>query len=236
MSEGLEYPKKQSLPSIYVAAHELKAPLVLMRQLVLELKSSGVSESQTVERLILTVERSLRLVDQLTKTSRLEDGLFETEPLMAEAVCQVVASELQPFAKQHGQTIAVRVSRRAGAVVGHRSLLVALLVNLCDNALQHNSLGESVVMSAVAEDRGVKFSVRDNGPPMSRKQFEIIRSQTGHQAFPIASDRPRSSGLGLWIASQFAETMQGELKFTRHRSGGVTVSVLMPYSSQMSLL
>lgn len=236
MSEGLEYPKKQSLPSIYVAAHELKAPLVLMRQLVLELKSSGVSQAQTVERLILTVERSLRLVDQLTKTSRLEDGLFETEPLMAEAVCQVVASELQPFAKQHGQTIAVRVSRRAGAVVGHRSLLVALLVNLCDNALQHNSLGESVVMSAVAVDRGVKFSVRDNGPPMSRKQFETIRSQAGRQAFPIASDRPRSSGLGLWIASQFAETMQGELNFTRHRSGGVTVSVLMPYSSQMSLL
>ncbi|NCU30594.1 HAMP domain-containing histidine kinase [Candidatus Saccharibacteria bacterium] len=236
MSEGLDYQKNQSLPSIYVAAHELKAPLVLMRQLVLELKSSGSPQTRTIERLILTVERSLRLVDQLTKTSRLEDGLFETEPLMAETVCRVVADELNPFARQHGQTISVRVSRRAGAVVGHRSLLVALLVNLCDNALQHNVTGESVVISAEAVEKGVKFSVRDYGPPMSRRQFEMIRSQTGRGAFPIEGDRPRSSGLGLWIASRFADTMQGQLAFIKHRSGGVTVSVLMPYSAQISLL
>lgn len=57
-----------SLPSIYVAAHELKAPLVLMRQLALELKSAGADDKVTIERLLMTVERSLRLVEQLTKT------------------------------------------------------------------------------------------------------------------------------------------------------------------------
>lgn len=238
MREGLDQSRAYSLPSIYVAAHELKAPLVLMRQLVLELRQAGVSsaQTQTVERLILTVERSLRLVDQLTKTSRLEDGLFETEPLLAETVCKVVADELQPSARQYGQAISVRVSRRAGMVVGHRSLLVALLINLCDNALQHNSLGEKITISAKSSDKGVVFAVRDNGPPMARRQFEAMRTQAGYKALSIASNRPRSSGLGLWIASKFAETMQGELQFTRHRAGGVTVSVLMPYSSQMSLL
>ena len=55
-----------SLPSIYVAAHELKAPLILMRQLVLELRSNDVENQETIERLMLSVERSLRLVDQLT--------------------------------------------------------------------------------------------------------------------------------------------------------------------------
>lgn len=236
MREGVDSISKQSLPSVFVAAHELKAPLVLMRQLVLELKGHDSDQIQTIERLILTVDRSLRLVDQLTKTSRLEDGLFETEPLLAEAVCMVVADEMQPFARQNGHKIQVRVSRRAGMVVGHRSLLVALLVNLCDNALQHTPDGEKVTISAKCTKDGMVFSVRDNGPMMSRRQFESWRSTAGEKAMPISSQRPRSSGLGLWIASQFAEVMQGELDFTRHHSGGVTVSVLMPYSTQMALL
>lgn len=221
---------------MYVAAHELKAPLILMRQLILELNQSAhLEQAQTVERLMLSVERSLRLVDQLTKTSRLEDGLFETEPLHAHTMCTIVANELLPFARQHEQRIETKVSRRSGAVVGHRSLLVALLVNLCDNALQHTPHGEKVVISARTQTGGVLFSIRDFGPRMSHRQFEEIRTRAGTGPLPFGT-RPRSSGLGLWIAAQFAEAMKGTLKMTRHNDAGITVSVLLPHAHQLSLL
>ncbi len=224
-----------SLPSIYVAAHELKAPLVLMRQLCLELKNADAGNVNTIERLVLSVERSLRLVEQLTRTSRLEDSLFESEPLQARAICQAVAHELEPFARQHNQKIVTRVSRKSGTVVGHQSLLVALLVNLCDNALTHNPKGEKVIISVESRDEGVKFSVRDHGPSMSRKAFESLKHQVGSGPLPL-SERPRSSGLGLWIASQFAGVMSGALTMTRHHDSGITVSVILPHSKQLSLL
>ena len=226
---------KPELPSVYVAAHELKAPLVLMRQLAWELKSTGSDNLETIERLLLTVERSLRLVEQLTKTSRLEDAMFESEPVMAQAICQAVADELSPFAAASGQEIITRVSRRSGVAVGHRALLTALLVNLCDNAIAHNPRGSRVVISASSTRNGVLFSVRDCGPRLSRRSFETLRLRVGKGAAPI-SDRPRSSGLGLWIASQFASVMQGNLSMTRHHGQGITVSVYLPHSEQMLLL
>lgn len=232
-SEGT--PVTASLPSIYVAAHELKAPLVLMRQLALELKTTDRDNTQTIERLLLTVERSLRLVEQLTKTSRLEDALFDSEPLLAQTICRAVSEELTPFARASGQEIVTRVSRRTGVAVGHRSLLTALLVNLCDNAILHNSRGGKVIMSAVSTERGVIFSVRDQGPQLSHTFFNALRSQLGNGPMP-ASGRPRSSGLGLWIASRFAAAMGGELRMIRHHEAGITVSVLLPHSKQMSLL
>lgn len=224
-----------ALPSVFVAAHELKAPLVLMRQLALELRSSDPDNATTVERLLLTVERSLRLVEQLTKTSRLNDTLFESEPLQAQAVCRAVSEELGPFARASGQQILTQVSRQSGVAVGHRSLLTALLVNLCDNAIAHNPEGSKVVIGASTSQRGVCFSVRDEGPQMSRRLFNALRLQVGNGPLPLG-ERSRSSGLGLWIASQFASAMGGTLTMTRHHQAGITVSVLLPRSKQLSLL
>lgn len=222
------------LPSVYVAAHELKAPLILMRQLSLELQQGG-GDVDTLERLVLSVERSLRLVEQLTRTSRLDDALFASEPLQAEAICQSVAHELTPFARQHNQTIVTCVSRRSCLAVGQHSLLTALLVNLCDNALTHNPPGRSIILSARQRADTVVFSVRDFGPQISQGAFNTLKRQLGKGPQPVG-DRPRSSGLGLWIAGQFAHAMRGELTMTRHHAAGITVSVSLPHSKQLSLL
>lgn len=224
-----------SLPSIYVAAHELKTPLVLIRQLALELEAGTNGHSETIDRLLLTVDRSLRLVEQLTRTSRLDEALFASEPLQAMAICQAVVHELEPSARANGQRIVTRVSRRSGLAVGHRSLLTAVLVNLCDNALNHNQSGEKVILSARNTSDSVVFAVRDFGPQISRRDFGALQAQLGNGPLPLG-ERPRSSGLGLWITSRFVEAMGGELAMRRHQTAGITVSVTLPYSKQLSLL
>ena len=225
-----------TLPSIYVVAHELKSPLLLVRQLALELQAAGTDNPQTVERLLLTTERSLRLVEQLTKTSRLEDAMFAMEPLHAQAVCHSVVEELGPLARAAGQELRTHVSRRSGIVVGHRSLLTALLVNLCDNALTYSPAGSQVTLSSQAKNSGdVVFSVHDTGPKMHRQTFELLRRQAGAGLLPV-SGVARSTGLGLWIASRFAEAMNGSLTLTQHRTAGITVSVALPQSGQLTLL
>ena len=68
--------------SLVAAAHELKTPLVLMRQLSIQLAQTDDPRKNTeiIERIRLTAERSLRLTDSLTKSARLADALFELEP------------------------------------------------------------------------------------------------------------------------------------------------------------
>lgn len=62
------------LPSVVVAAHELKSPLALVRQMSLLLDDQAISETDAKrlrQQLIYTSERSLRLVDDLARVGNL---------------------------------------------------------------------------------------------------------------------------------------------------------------------
>lgn len=227
------------MPSVLAAAHELKAPLVLMRQLSLQLAMDGTASSPEArrahERMRMTAERTLRLVDNITRASRLQDGLFDMEPLQVASVWHSVLDEVHPLARSMEQTLEVAVPSRPLLVLGHRELLPAVLMGLCDNAVGHTGRGGAVKVSARARGHEIEFSVRDQGPVISNKAFENLKTRLGRSPQPLGS-RSTSSGLGLWIAGEFARSMSSRLEVTRHRGGGMTFSLLVPTSRQLSLL
>ena len=85
-----------TLDSIFVAAHELKAPLALMRQLALSLDPSDPKTTKDYQdKLISVSDRALKQVSDLAKVARLEDGLFAMEPVAVRGVCDEVTAELE---------------------------------------------------------------------------------------------------------------------------------------------
>ena len=201
-----------------------------MRQLSYQLEMAGeLSEDQKIvqERMRLTAERALRLVENITQTSRLNETLFALEPLQVRSVWHEVASEINPLARQMDQQIKVRVPRKPLLAVAHPELLPAILA--------HNPSGSQVVLSAKQDKQTVVFSVRDKGPVIDAKAFRELESRLGIAPQPLGA-RPNSSGLGLWIAGSFARAMASRLSVTRHRAGGMTFSLHVPISGQLSLL
>lgn len=224
-----------SAPALLAAAHELKAPLVLMRQLALEMRDTPANETATIsDQIQLTAERGLRLVDQLTRTARLEDAFFQTEPVNINEIASSVAVELTPLARQLGQKIVVRSSRQLPAVVANRDLLRSALVSLCDNALQHNQPSEPVEVVLVRRQGNVVVSVRDHGPWVSSESFRQMCDRLGAMPQPV-SGRPRSSGLGLLVVGTLARRMGSVLKVVRHRQQGLSFQMELPMSQQMML-
>jgi signal transduction histidine kinase len=61
-----------------------------------------------------------------------------------------------------------------------------------------------------------------------------VKQRLGTAPQPL-QNRPASSGLGLYIAGQFAEAMQGSIGATRHRDGA-TFYVELLASQQLKLL
>lgn len=223
------------LPSLLAAAHELKAPLILLRQLSLQMGDPNVPLTPELHRRMqLTTERGLRLVDGLTRAARLEDGFFDTESLEVKSICQLVAQEMQPMARELGQKLHLNLPRKSLLAIGQYDLLTSLLIGLCDNALNHNLSGGQVVISSREHSGRIELAVRDSGPRISRKHFQQLTGKLGKPQ-PM-SGRPRSSGLGLWVADNFARSMAGHLSATRHRDGGMTFTVSLPSSTQLSLL
>jgi K+-sensing histidine kinase KdpD len=220
--------------SLVAAAHELKTPLVLMRQLSYELESCDdvTRRNETIRRMRLTAERSLRLADNLTKMARLEDAMFTMEPIQISGLCHEVIDELSPLSRALQQTFTVNVSGKSTVAVGNRDLLRSLLMGLIDNALQYNSA--SPIQISVNARRGeTVIAVRDHGPIMDLHEYRRLAKSLGSHTMPISA-RPLSSGLGLMIAGRFAAAMYGRLTVSRHHSGGMTFRTHLPTSSQMS--
>lgn len=221
------------------AAHELKSPLVLIRQLSLALEAGHLSAGERrrlARQITLVSERGLRLTTDLSRSARLEDSLFELEPLNPRQICEEVAHELTPLYVAKGKEIRVASRYRPILAVANRDLLRRIILNFADNALHYAGDTAPVELRAGTRDHGTKIrlGVRDFGPAVPADIWHSIEESlgTGRQALHA---RPQSSGLGLYVAGQFAKAMQGQVGATRHRDGA-TFYVDITASAQLRLL
>lgn len=226
-------------PTVVTAAHELKSPLALMRQLALALQSGECSRrdaEKIADRIVLTSERALRLTTDLTKAARLEDSLFSLEPVNPVAIMEEVVSELSPLYQAKGRLLYVVPRQRSVLAVANRDLLRRIITNFADNALHYSLDSEAVALSVKAHSsgQGIRLSVRDYGPALPKNVWHTIASNlgTGRQSLHA---RPESSGLGMYVAGQFAQAMNGRLGAVRHRDGA-TFYVDLGASTQLRLL
>ena len=226
--------------SVFVtASHELKSPMALIRQLSLALETGDLDESEQVRMLrqiTLTSERALRLTTDITRASRLQNSLFELEPINPLQLCEDVAHELTPLYKAHNREIRVASLYRPILAVANRDLLMRILLNFGDNALHYADTSRPVELRAGSRLRGdaVRISVRDYGPSVPIDLWKQLANRLGSDVQTLHG-RPQSSGLGLYVAGQFAQAMKSTIGATRHQDGA-TYYVDMNASTQLSLL
>lgn len=238
MQEG-NAPDNFRLPLTVAAAHELKAPLALVRQLSLVLEAGDYSEAERAvlqRRITLTTERALRLTSDLTRAERLDDGLFELEPLNPIVLCEEVADELSPLYAAHGRQLGVAPHKKKPLLgLANRELLRRILLNFTDNALHYSARDVPVQITARSCRRGetIRLGVRDYGPAIPINVWRRLMQNLG-QPQPL-QNRPASSGLGMVVAYEFAAAMGAQIGAIRHRDGA-TFYVDIATSSQLRLL
>ena len=224
-------------PFFVAAAHELKSPLALVRQLSLNIEQGNLSAGEIARyahQITLTSERALRTTTDLTKNARLEDSLFTLEPLNPVSICEEVVAEVRPLYQAMGRDIVVSPRSRPLLGLANRELLRRVLLNFADNALHYAESDEPVVLQAMAHGDTIRIGVRDRGPAIPVDTWQSLTHSLGERQQPLHS-RPASSGLGIYLARQFAEAMSAEVGATRHRDGA-TFFVDITASMQLRLL
>ena len=224
---------------LIAAAHELKAPLALVRQLTLRLEDESLSDTdrqRLLRQVVLTSERALRLTSDLTRSARLDEALFNLEPINPEQLCRDVVGELAPLFEAYGRSVEVKNYKHPLLLVANRDLLRRILLGFSDNALRYSAPGSAVHMQIKAFKQAgvIRIGVRDYGPALSSDMWRKLQKKLKTAPQSIHA-RPESSGLGLYIASQFAEAMNGQIGAVRHKDGA-TFYVELQASSQLSLL
>ena len=220
--------------SVFVAAHELKSPLSLLRQLALSMDfDDEKSLKKTQSRMIQVSERALRQVNDLTKINRLEDGLFTLEPVSIRAVCDEVTSELRYLYRANHRDISEKYTNKSRLVIANHDLLHSVIYNFCSNAMHYSDENTKAEISVRDKKGRVEIVVRDFGPALPTKIWKEMKRGWINEPTSVAM-RPGSSGLGLYIASRFSKYMNGEISAVRHRDG-TSFTLVLPISTQATL-
>ena len=241
---------------ILVAAHELKAPLAVLRQLALTLETqlspletqlsptetqpsptetqpSSTATAYLCRQMVSVSDRALRQVNDLAKIARLEDGLFAPEPVSVRGLCDQVLAELAPLYQGHDRALTATYRNKSRLAFANRDLLHSILYNFCVNALHYSESHTTSQLSASEHHGRLRLSVRDYGPALPAAVWRRLQTGFLDQPTPVAM-RPGSTGLGLYIASQFARHMHAQLGAIRHRDG-TSFYIELPISKQASL-
>jgi len=211
---------------LLTAAHELKSPLSLLRQLALSLDFAA-DPSKVTDQMVSISERALSQIDDLLSVARLENGLFELEPVNPRNICD---NAIFSTGLNSAPLLKTTYRNRCKLVIANHQLLRSIVGNFLQNACKY---GDTTRLTITDHAGSVRISVRDFGPALPTSIWRTINADKLNS--PIHTPlRPGSSGLGLFIASRFARHMNARLGATRHRDG-TSFYLDLPVSRQLCL-
>lgn len=236
MSNRRQAAEQQRL--LATVAHELKSPLTLISGLSAQLQQPHIDPqqyAQYVERIQFSSDRLLLLIDSILRGYELQQHMLELrlEPLSPGVILEEVAHELMPHAKKQAQLIAVKTSRKKQIILADKGCLHAVLFNLVDNAIKYSKPESTIELETRLRRGYAQIAVKDYGDGIKRADLKRLFAQFGRVKRPVPQ-WATTTGLGLYVAKQLTEAMQGELGLTR-RKDGTSFLVNLQLSHQLSL-
>ncbi len=218
---------------ILLAAHELKAPLAVLRQLAFSFDEMDARGENIRSKMISVSERAMRQVNDLARIRRLEDGMFVMEPVAVREVCDAVTAELKQLFQYNKRDLRVKYTNKSRLVIANRELLVSVVYNFLLNAMHYSNTETRSILKVSDRGEMVRVTVRDFGPALPMEVWRGMKSGGLEKPTAVAM-RPSSSGVGLFIASRFSRYMNAKVGAVRHRDG-TSFYVEIPISRQARL-
>jgi two-component system, OmpR family, sensor kinase len=195
---------------IATASHELRTPIFSLAGFVELLQDEDLDEDtrrEFVDTMREQVERLQKLSVDLLDLSRLDSGSVElhTEPVDLAELTRSIVGEFRPALQDHRTELQMDVAEEGPLADCDRERVAQIMRILLDNALRHTPEGTDVTVSAQRDNGTAEFTVADAGPglPAGSRDKAFERFYTG--------DAARGAGLGLAIARELAERMDGRL-------------------------
>ncbi len=220
----LDRSRKQFIAS---ASHELRTPIFSLSGFLELLADEDLDEDtrrQFLEQLRGQVERLRTLAVELLDLSRLESGALELrpEPTDVGQLAREVASEFHPAAARHRSEVTLDLAPAPIELECDPERVAQVLRILLDNALTHTPPGTGVRVSAARSNGHVRLEVSDRGLGIKRQNMPHI-----FEPFFTSNEEAQGAGLGLAIARELAERMDGRLS-VRSAPGATTFSLVLP--------
>jgi heavy metal sensor kinase len=216
------------------AAHELRAPLALLRaELEVSLnRLRSVDEYQASQRTVLAeVERLSRLADQLLILARADAGTLTPArtPVDLSDLVEEVVERWQPIARRKSVQLQADMPDQ-GSLEADSDLLRRLLDNLLDNAIRYTPADGVVRVSGTEDATQWRLLVADTGPGVE----PALRAALFDRFTRADGARGRETGgagLGLSLSQAIAAAHGGSIELADGDGAGATFVVSLPRSA-----
>ena len=210
-------------------SHELRTPLTTISGYA-ELLETGLAKPEDTAELGQKIHKEslhlLSLVEDILRLSKLDEGgTRDMQPVELLMLAQACVSKLRDYAKKRDVSLAVEGAQTI--VMGDRTLLEEMVINLMENAIKYNKHQGSVTVLVGTEDGRPYITVKDTGlgipPEHHHRVFERF-----YRVDSSRSKETGGTGLGLSIVKNGAQLHGATVSLQSEPDKGTRITVRFP--------
>ena len=219
-------------------SHELRTPLTNVRSYAETLRDAEgeipIEMANSFLDIIITeTDRMTHIVQDLLTLSRLDAGNAElvlSRFPFGDAIGSVVRANALN-AKQRQHELAYDEPESLPLIVGDRSRLEQVMMNIIGNAIKYTPDGGHIRVTAGASEDMVWMDVQDDGIGIPEKDRERIFDRF-YRVDKARSRESGGTGLGLSIAKEIVERHHGTIGLLPHQGKGTIVRLTLPIGQE----
>ncbi len=218
-----------------IASHQLRTPMTVIKgyiSMIMEGSFGKFQEklSEVLNRIYISNERLVKIVDDLLDISRIERGkmIFSLKKQSFEKIISDIVQELKPLADQKKiKLVWEQKNKNIPEILIDESYMRQVILNLIDNAIKYSNDG-SIVIDLEAKEKSLIFKETDSGMGISKEVMPFLfqRYSRGEHAYAKTAE---GMGLGLYVARKIVEGHKGKIWAESEGEGkGSTFFVELP--------
>ncbi|MBD3244656.1 MAG: hypothetical protein GF335_01550, partial [Candidatus Moranbacteria bacterium] len=224
-----------------IASHQLRTPLTSIKGFSSLLLNNGYGklndkQRKTIEKIFISNERLITLVEDLLNISRMEQGRLEYEfeklnikELLKEivGVLSIQASHKDLYLKFKDEI----KEQKEVLIKADKKKLTEVISNLIDNAVKYTQQGGIIVKLSRKNKNTILIEVIDTGIGIDPKEKDKIFEKFG-RGDDIEAMHSGGAGLGLFIVKKLTEAHGGKVFVESEGKGkGTTFGLELPVAS-----
>ncbi len=211
---------------VYLASHELRTPMTAVKSYLWMTMQGDAGVLNDTQKLYLnraysSVERLIKLVNDMLNISRIESGrvTVEMQKVNIYQLTQEVVSEVQPRANELGVNVVVSPTSSLPDILADPDKIKEVLFNLIGNSLKFTSRDGTITISFNQNNDMLEVKVSDSGAGISPENLSKLFQKFSMLPDSYANNKSATgTGLGLYISRSIVELHKGKIWAT---SGGL---------------
>lgn len=215
-----------------IVSHDLRSPLTNIQmagQLLPKLTNDLPKIVSFSEKILKSSAQMKRMIEDLMDFAKIQEGALSIEKKMEKPneVLEMVFDMIKSEADQKGINFSLDANPDLPLIQFDKHRIAQALLNLVGNAVKFTETGGRVQLSAMKSDGGVKFSVTDTGPGISKVDLPKIFDRY----WQAKRSKTSSAGLGLAITKGIIEAHESKVWVESELGVGSTFSFMLPIPS-----